>query len=203
MNQQPSSAPKPKVSKWLWITLIVVAVAGAGFFSWYYLMGPGKKVATSTTTPTSTPTTITTTPSTSTTTPSTTTTTPSTTTPEKVAENFYNYYLGLTNPNGQLNAQGAFQSSTAPFKLKVGFSDYLTATLISNLESEFNNPTNNVDPILGAQDTPPKITYDVATITNNTATSVVNMQFTPVHKVTLGYIKENGKWKISSISPSL
>jgi len=42
--------PKPVVSMWLWITLIVVAVIGAGFFSWYYLMGPGKKTAASTAT---------------------------------------------------------------------------------------------------------------------------------------------------------
>ena len=44
---------KPGVSKWLWITLIIVVLIGAGFFSWYYLMGPGKKVA-STATPTTT-----------------------------------------------------------------------------------------------------------------------------------------------------
>jgi hypothetical protein len=49
-------APKPAVSMWLWIVLIVVAVLGAGFFSWYYLMGPGKKtVASTSTTPTATP----------------------------------------------------------------------------------------------------------------------------------------------------
>lgn len=55
MNQSQPTAPKPGVSKWLWIVLIVVALIGAGFFAWYYLMGPGKKVATSTTTPSTTP----------------------------------------------------------------------------------------------------------------------------------------------------
>lgn len=45
--------PKPPVSMWLWITLIIVAILGAAFFAWYFLMGPGKKVAT-TTTPTAT-----------------------------------------------------------------------------------------------------------------------------------------------------
>lgn len=59
--------PKPSVSKWLWITLIIVAIIGAGFFTWYFLMGPGKKTETKTTT------TTTTTPST--TKPTTTTTT--------------------------------------------------------------------------------------------------------------------------------
>ncbi|OGD57163.1 hypothetical protein A2V71_01925 [Candidatus Berkelbacteria bacterium RBG_13_40_8] len=73
MNQQPMGAPKPAVSKWLWIVLIVVVLGAAGYFGWYYLMGPGKKVETSTSTPTAT----TTTPSTNTTTP--TTTTPTTT----------------------------------------------------------------------------------------------------------------------------
>jgi len=70
MNQQPMSAPKPAVSKWLWIVLIIVILGAGGFFGWYFLMGPGKKVAT-----TSTPTTTT-----STTSPSTSTTTNSNTT---------------------------------------------------------------------------------------------------------------------------
>jgi len=53
MNQQSMMQnPRPAVSKWLWIILIIVAVLGAAFFAWFYLMGPGKKVATTTTTAT-------------------------------------------------------------------------------------------------------------------------------------------------------
>jgi len=337
MNQQPMMQnPRPAVSKWLWIILIIVAVIGAGFFSWYFLMGPGKKVTTTTTPVTTTDKTagwqtfenktygysfkypktlyltnglhvkntdnltatdkwvflepkqdtsknyiadgdfpspyfeiittdtevknlmsdetgatksqitfageqavktILTQPSafdgsytenisfnhagkgyiiswknsdakgthdanidTLLTTFKFTTVTTSATTPEKLAENFYNYYLGLVNRNGQTNSQGKFQSTATPYKLKAGFSDYLTATLISNLESLFNDATTNADPILCAQDIPTKITYDTATITNTTATSVVNMQFTPVTKVTLGYVKDGNNWKINSIT---
>lgn len=59
MNQQQPMPPQmggaqPKVRPWLWIVLIVVVLTGAGFFGWYFLMGPGKKVETSTTTPSST-----------------------------------------------------------------------------------------------------------------------------------------------------
>lgn len=50
MNQQPVSAQKPAVSKWLWITLIIVILAAGAFAAWYFLMGQGKKVETSTTT---------------------------------------------------------------------------------------------------------------------------------------------------------
>jgi len=82
MNQQ-SQAPvqqgQPAVSKGLLITFIIVILIGAAFATWYFLMGPGKKVATSTTTATTTPAATTTT----TTTPSTTTTT---TTPTATAD---------------------------------------------------------------------------------------------------------------------
>jgi len=37
MNQK-----QPVVSKWLWISLIIVIIIAGGFFSWFYLMGPGK-----------------------------------------------------------------------------------------------------------------------------------------------------------------
>lgn len=77
MNQPLTTMPKPKVAKWLWITLIIVAVIGAGFFAWYYLMGPGKKIETKTST---------TTPSTTTTPTTTTTTAPSTTTNTATAD---------------------------------------------------------------------------------------------------------------------
>src|SRR4030042_4323151 len=78
MNQKPTiGAPKPAVSKWLWIVLIVVGLGAAGYFGWYYLMGPGKKVETSTTTSTTTPASTTTTPSSTSTTSD---TTPSTST---------------------------------------------------------------------------------------------------------------------------
>ncbi len=56
MNQQPMQGPKPAVAVWLWVVLGVVAIIGAAFFSWYFLMGPGKKT-TATTTPTTTTTT--------------------------------------------------------------------------------------------------------------------------------------------------
>jgi len=178
MNQQP------KVRPWLWIVLIIVILAGGGFFGWYYFMGPGKKVAT-----TSTP---------ATTTPST-TTTPAVA-PEKVAENFYNYYLNLVNPNGQADSQAKFQSTTQPYKLKGSFSTYLNSTLIADLETLYNNSSTNYDPILCAQDTPTTITYDAAKITDDTATSVVNMQFSTIHKVTLGYVKDGSNWKINTIT---
>jgi len=199
MNQQPPTmgAQQPKVRPWLLIVFIVVVLGAGGYFAWYFLMGPGKKVETSTTTTTSEP------ESTATGTSESTSTTSSTTpamTPEKVAENFYNYYLNLVNPNGQANSQAKFQSTTQPYKLKSSFSAYLTDTLIANLETLYNNASTNSDPILCAQDTPSTITYDVAKITNNTATSVVNMQFTPVNKVTLGYEKDGNIWKINTIT---
>ena len=78
MNQQsqtPVQSGQPPVNKGLLVVLIIVVLIGVAFAAWYYLMGPGKKVATSTTTATTTPAT-TTTPSTTTTT---TTTTPATT----------------------------------------------------------------------------------------------------------------------------
>lgn len=41
--------PKRALPKWLLITFISVAVIGAGFFAWWFLLGPGKKVATTAT----------------------------------------------------------------------------------------------------------------------------------------------------------
>lgn len=143
-------------------------------------------------------TTTTTTPSTTTSTSTTSTTTPSVA-PEKVAENFYNFYLNLINPNGQMNGQAIFQS-TSPYKLKSSFSTYLTSTLITHLESLYNSSSTNHDLILCAQDIPDRITYDKATITNTTATSIVNLQFSPVSKITLGYLKQNNSWLINSIT---
>lgn len=35
---------KPKVSRWIVVTLIVVIILAAGFFVWYYQMGPGKSM---------------------------------------------------------------------------------------------------------------------------------------------------------------
>jgi len=191
VNQQPMMQnPRPAVSKWLWIILIIVVVIAAGFFGWYYLMGPGKKTTTTTTTPTTTSTT-----------PSAAPTTTPAVAPQIVAKNFYNYYLTLVDPNGKTDFQGRFQSTTKPYKLKTGFSDYLTATLISNLESQFNSTATNTDPIFcNAQDIPDDATYDVATITNDTATSVVNMHYAPVKKATLGYIVDGNNWKINSIT---
>ena len=54
MNQPIMQNPKPKVAKWLWITLIVVIVAAGAFTAWYFLMGPGKKTAATTTPATTT-----------------------------------------------------------------------------------------------------------------------------------------------------
>lgn len=48
MNQQPMQSQQPAVSKWLWIVLVIVIIAGGAFFAWYYLMGPGKAVKSST-----------------------------------------------------------------------------------------------------------------------------------------------------------
>lgn len=49
MNQQTTQQPK---RKYLLITLVIVILAGGGFFSWYYLIGPGKKMESKTTIPT-------------------------------------------------------------------------------------------------------------------------------------------------------
>lgn len=118
MNQQPTmGAPKPAVSKWLWITLIVVAVAGAGFFSWYYLMGPGKKVATSTT-----PTTTSTTPSTTTTPSSTSTTSNSTTPSSSTSTGTTSTETTQTPPSGWKSVEGevtGFKTYTGPVKYRI------------------------------------------------------------------------------------
>lgn len=56
MNQpyQASGQNKPAAAKWLWITLIAVIVIGGAFAAWYYLIGPGKAVESSTATTTTT-----------------------------------------------------------------------------------------------------------------------------------------------------
>ncbi|AKM82044.1 MAG: hypothetical protein UT28_C0001G0233 [Berkelbacteria bacterium GW2011_GWE1_39_12] len=45
---------RPVVSRWLWIILAIIVVLAAGFFSWYYLSGPGKKVTATTASATAT-----------------------------------------------------------------------------------------------------------------------------------------------------
>jgi len=106
MNQQPIQAPKPAVSKWLWISLIVVVLGAAGYFGWYYLKGPGKKVATSTTS---------TTPTSTTTTPSSTTTTPTTTTTDKTADwktyNNSTYGISVKYPTDWTLAEKTFSKN--------------------------------------------------------------------------------------------
>lgn len=68
MNQpQPSKEPKPKtIAPWLLIVFLIVLVGGGGYLAWYYFMGPGKAVKTSTTTTKTTDTTKTTTDTTTT-----------------------------------------------------------------------------------------------------------------------------------------
>ena len=195
MNQQPMGAPQPKVRAWLWIVLIIVILAAGGFGAWYYLMGPGKK-----TTTTSTPT------ATTTTTPSTSTTSTSTTpavAPEKVAENFYTFYLNLVNPNGQANSQARFVSSNKPYKLKSDFSKYLTTDLITNLESLFNDQNLNYDPIICAQDVPTEITYSDSKISGSTATVEATEQFATPNKVDLALKNVGNEWKINTITCNL
>ncbi len=54
INLAPTGSVRSTTSKWLWVSLIIVILVAGGYFGWYYLLGPGKKVVTSNSTITTT-----------------------------------------------------------------------------------------------------------------------------------------------------
>lgn len=110
LYNQPGNNPKPPMNKWLWITLITVVIIGGAFAAWYFLMGPGKAVESSTATTTTTPATTTTTDTTATTTPTTSTSTGTATSTNKTFSGAMNTYNTSTNSSCGVNISFQYPS---------------------------------------------------------------------------------------------
>lgn len=184
---QPQPQMKPQSSgslKWLLMVLVLVIVIGGSYLV-YAKYGKG-------TTPTASPSpvaTVKTSPITSAAVIVSPAGSPSVTSSSiEVVKGFYTWYLDISESGSQ-----AKFASTNPYKLKNDFATYLTSSLISNLESLFNNPNTNYDPIICAQDLPPSIDYT----TSDSETIIAKMNFTSGAKnVTLKLTND----KISSIT---
>ena len=116
--------------------------------------------------------------------------------PAVFSTNFYKWYIGNreANPNFPSTAQ-----------LASAFTQWMTPAFILQYQSTVNDPNNDADPILYAQDDPlgwgSGMTATILTQTD-TASSVKVLigSGSLVHTYTLQLVKSNGQWLINSIS---
>lgn len=131
MNQNDVQPARPAVSKWLWITLGTVLVIAAGFFTWWFLMGPGKSepATVSTPTPVTTPT----------------TTKPTSTTQDSTDLTYTNstYGFTLTFPaswKGYKFKEASYEGSTITYYAQIPSSDTMVNSAGMTNDSGYYSP---------------------------------------------------------------
>lgn len=115
-------------------------------------------------------------------------------TPAQVTANFYDWYLGYigegeTRQNPLVD--GAYRSS-----------EYLAGDFIAEVDAIVTGfDRGGYDPFLMAQDVPTSVTVGEAVIDGDAAYVPVETSF-PGHALTVGLMRLDGRWQITSIAPA-